>query len=164
MLTTFLREAGVSLRESGGVYFVPATHQATLDALCAVVEAAGNNQTFLLPIVDSVEGKKTLRKVAKRSLDDEIRQLHEELQRFDREKVRESTLQRKLDGFDELRSRVNLFARVLSFKADSLNNKISGIQSALRGELNGTPAPAPTPIRPAPQPSAAEPLAADVGF
>jgi len=40
-----LSEVGVSLREHGGVYFVPARYQQTLDALCAVVEAAGNNRT-----------------------------------------------------------------------------------------------------------------------
>jgi HAMP domain-containing protein len=137
MLTAFLGEAGVSLRESGGVYFVPASFQPTLDALCTVVEAVGQNQTFTLPIVETAETKGVLREVAKRSLDDEIRQLHEAMQRFEGDNVRQSTLERKLDGFEELRGRVNLFARVLSFKADALNGKISAIQSGLRQQLAG---------------------------
>jgi len=51
-------------------------------------------------------------------------------------------LERKLDGFEELRSRVTLFARVLSFKAEALNDKIGAIQSSLRRQLAGDNRPA----------------------
>lgn len=175
MFAAFLAEAGVSLRESGGVYFVPATHQTTLDSLCAVVEAVGSNKTFQLPIVDTAESKKTLREVAKRSLDDEIRQLQEELDLFDPEKVRQSTLERKLQGFDDLRARANLFARVLSFKATAMNERIAAIQAGLRGQLGGRqqktvveiqpvqPADEPTKKTP-PDVAAFEPFSAAVGF
>ena len=165
MMTSFLGEAGVSLRDSGGVYFIPASHQQTLDALCAVVEEVGHNKTYQLPIVDTPEGKATLREVARRTLDSEIQQLQEQLAKFDLDKVRESTLERKLEGFDELRARANLFARVLSFKADTLNKKIASIQSGLRRQLSGevqVDAVRPT-SRPPVQPSV-EPFAADVGF
>ena len=140
MLAAFLAEAGVSLRESGGVYFVPASHQPTLDALCGVVEAVGKgNRTYQLPIVDTPATKTTLREVATRTLDDEIRQLQDELARYESEKVRQSTLERRLDGFEELRSRVNLFAGVLAFKADSMNAKISAVRASLRAQMEGRP-------------------------
>ncbi len=168
ILTAFLSEAGVSLRDSGGVNFIPASHQATLDALCSVVEAAGRNTTFLLPIVDTPEGKKTLRSVAKRTLDDEIQQLQQELGKFNPEKVRQSTLERKLEGFEDLRARVSLFSRVLSFKADSLTKKISGIQATLRQQLDAEPVspgiPQPDIAPPQVDIGNAEPFAADVGF
>jgi hypothetical protein len=48
MLTSFLAEAGIALRESGGVYFVPHRFEGTLDALCKVVEDAGGNTCFRL--------------------------------------------------------------------------------------------------------------------
>jgi len=142
MLSAFLSEAGVSLRDSGGVYFVAAPYQATLDALCRVVEAVGKNTTFQLPIVDTAATRSVLREVAKQSLDDEVQQLQAELLRFEADKVRQSTLERKLDGFEELRSRVTLFARVLSFKAEALNDKIGAIQSSLRRQLAGDNRPA----------------------
>ncbi len=142
MLSTFLHEAGVNLRDAGGVYFVPVAFQRTLDGLCKVVEAVGKgNRCFTLPIVDAPQAKATLREVAKRSLDDEIRQLEDELGRFELDKVRQSTLVRKLDGFEELRSRVGLFSRVLSFKADSLTTKIDSVQALLRRQLAGAVSP-----------------------
>ena len=168
MLTSFLSEAGVSLRESGGVYYVPANYQDTLEALCSVVEGAGNNSTFQLPIVDTPAGRSALRTVAQRNLDDEVRQLQEELERFDDDKVRSSTLERKLEAFGDLRSRVDLFARVLSFKADDLRSKIGVTQAALRARL-GVDEREP-PMRAAPdvgRPKAVippAPYAADVGF
>jgi len=168
MLTGFLGEAGVPLRESGGVYFVPATHGQMLEGLCAVVESAGNNITYRMPIVDTPAGRSTLRTVAQRTLDEELRQLQDQLERFDDDKVRASTLERKLETFGDLRSRVDLFARVLAFKADDLRNKIGVTQAALRARL-GVDEPEP-PTRAAPdvdRPSVAippAPFAADVGF
>ena len=168
MLTGFLGEAGVALRESGGVYFVPSTHRQMLDALCAVVEAAGNNRTYRMPIVDTPAGRNTLRTIAERTLDEELRQLQDQLERFDDEKVRASTLERKLETFGDLRSRVDLFARVLAFKADDLRNKIGVTQAALRARLGVDEPERPTSATPdvgrpkAVIPSA--PFAADVGF
>ena len=168
VLTAFLGESGVSLRDSGGVYFVPADRQRTLDALCAVVEAVGHNSAFRLPIVDTPEGKSTLRAVAQRTLDEELRQLREQLERFDDDKVRDSTLERKLETFGDLRSRVDLFARVLSFKADDLRNKIGVTQAALRARLGVDERE--SPMRATPDvdgPKAviqSVPFAADVGF
>jgi hypothetical protein len=135
MLTSFLGEAGVRLRQSGGTYFVPEQYRVTLEALCKVVEEAGDNETFLLPIADTAATKQTLRSVAQRTLDDEIHQLEAELAVFDERTVRQSTIERKLDGFEELRARVGLFSRVLSFRADALTARISSIQSSLRAKL-----------------------------
>lgn len=167
ILTSFLGESGVSLREHGGVYFVPADRQRTLDALCAVVEAAGNNRTFQLPIVDTPEGKATLRSVAERTLDDEVRQLQEQLDRFDDDKVRDSTLERKLEAFEDLRRRTVMFGRVLSFKADDLNKRISVVQASLRQRLGIEPITTQSqPDDPSPRSRASLPVpfATDVGF
>lgn len=150
MLTAFLGDAGISLRESGGVYFVPARFSTTLDALCAVVEAAGGNTTFRLPVLDTADGRSTLRDVANRSLDDELRALEQELAGFDPDSVRASTLERRVEAFDALRSRVRMFSGVLQFKADGMLDRIANLQAGLRGQLGAKGAPAPTPM-PAPR-------------
>lgn len=146
MLTAFLADAGISLRESGGVYFVPARFSTTLDAVCAVVEAAGGNTTFRLPVLDTPDGRSTLRDVANRSLDDEIRALEQELAGFDPDSVRVSTLERRVEAFDALRSRVQLFSGVLSFKAEAMLDRIAHLQAGLRGQLGAKGAAVPTPI------------------
>ncbi|MBI2375121.1 MAG: hypothetical protein HYV07_14080 [Deltaproteobacteria bacterium] len=136
MMTSFLTEAGVTLRDSGGVYFVPSTHSSQLDALCRVVQEIGpHNKTFVLPIVDTPAAQATLREVTQSSLDDEVRALEEELKAFDPEKVRSSTLERRLVAFEDLKARVGLFANVLSFKADGLHSRLTAINTEVRRSL-----------------------------
>lgn len=168
MMTAFLADAGVSLRDSGGVYFVPAIHGTALESLCKVVEEVGHNKAYRLPIIDTPTTRVTLREVAERTLDDEVRQLEEELAGFDLEKVRDSTLERRLEAFEQLRSRAGLFAGVLSFKADALNDRIAAMQTGIRRQLGIDPLPtsaltptAPTTIQPT---TASHSFASDVGF
>ena len=139
MLTALMREAGVSIRDAGGVYFVPPSFGSTLAAMCTVVEGIGHNHVFTLPVADVGDAKATLADVARATLDDEIRALEAELDAFASggAETREGTLARRLTKFDELRSRVALFSSCLSFKADGLVEKIGGLQEDLRDKLNG---------------------------
>lgn len=144
MLTGFVREAGLSIRESGGVYVVPPARSATLRALAGVVGDIGANRVFTLPIVDHEGARDTLAEMARATLDDEIRAVEEELEAFaasDAE-TRESTLARRVEKFDALRARVGLFAATLSFKADALSERIARLQGGLRQQL-GMPTPEP---------------------
>ncbi|MDP2342272.1 MAG: hypothetical protein Q8O67_15050 [Deltaproteobacteria bacterium] len=139
MLTGLMREAGVSIRDAGGVYFVPPSFAGALAAMCAVVEGIGHNHVFTLPVADVGSAKATLAEVARATLDDEIRALEGELDAFASSgaDTRDGTLARRLTKFDELRSRVTLFSGCLSFKADGLVAKIGGLQEELRDKLNG---------------------------
>jgi hypothetical protein len=139
MLTGLMREAGVSIREAGGVYFVPPSFASTLAAMVQVVEGIGHNRVFTLPIADVGDAKATLADVARQTLDDEIRALEAELEAFAESgaDTRDSTLARRLQRFDELRARVALFSGCLSFKAEALVAKIGGLQEDLRDKLNG---------------------------
>lgn len=136
IMANFLNRSGVALRQSGGVYFIPAQFQPVLDSMCRLIEAVGSNATYQLKQFDTVATRMTLTTVATKSLDDEIRQMQEELDKFAFEKARKETLEGKLDGFEELRARVNLFSGVLNFKADVLNSKINKIKKIVQGHLD----------------------------
>ena len=139
MLTMLMREAGVSIRDGGGVYFLPPSFSSTLAAMSAVIDGVGHNKVFSLTIADVSGARQTLTDLAKETLDDEIRALEAELDAFAESTVetRDGTLARRLQRFDELRSRVALFSGCLSFKADALVEKIGSMQEDLRDKLNG---------------------------
>jgi len=135
MMTNFLKASGVAIRPSGGVYFVPSKFQAVLESLCNVVEKAGQNETFQLKVVESPEAKQTIAKVAKAGLEEELRQIQEQLEKFAFDKAREGTLEKKLEGFEELRAKAKMFADVLEFKVDEINNKIDRAKAIIHGHI-----------------------------
>ncbi len=149
MVTSFARLRGVSLRESGGVYFIPRDFQKSLDALGEVLHSFGSNSLYQLPLYESPSSKSVLTQVAKLSLDEEIRRVKEELEKFLAEgkesKTRDSTLKRRLDTFEKLRSRVRTFAGLLSFQSDSLTDQLQEMTEQVRKSLGLEACPAPTP-------------------
>ena len=136
MMTNFLKESGVSIRPSGGVYFIPAVYQSVLDSLCEVVKSvSSSNRTYQLRVFDTPESKQTLATVTQGSLEEEIRQIQDQLDKFVFEKAKETTLAKKLEGFEELRARAAMFASVLNFKTDEINQRIDKIKAVVQGHI-----------------------------
>ena len=74
--------AAVTLRESGGIYWVPFPFAAKLRQLQAAVEKIGSSQLYLLPVHRTREAEKTLSAVAKGSLESELAALAAEVEEF----------------------------------------------------------------------------------
>lgn len=163
MVLAFVKKSGLSIRHAGGVYFIPPQLSATLDALCAVLRAIGPNTLWTLPVADLGEASDTLGALARETLDAEVSAVEAELAAFDASdvKTRDSTLERRLKKFEELRVRANLMAGALSFRADSLNEKIGELEAEVKRRLFGAPSVAAGAVSVAPPPEAFD---ADVGF
>lgn len=94
----------------------------------------GSNTTWTLPIANLGDAAATLGSLARDTLDAEIAAVETELATFDASDVetRDSTLQRRLKKFDELRGRTNLMAGALSFRADALLEKLIALESDVK--------------------------------
>lgn len=141
MVLGFVRKSGLSIRHAGGVYFIPPALSQTLTALVDVLRAIGSNTTWALPIANLGDAAATLGSLARETLDAEIGAVEQELSAFDTSDVdtRDSTLQRRLKKFDELRGRTNLMAGALSFRADALHEKLIGLERDVKRRLLGEP-------------------------
>lgn len=139
MVLGFVRRSGLSIRSAGGVYFIPPTLSNTLRALIDVMKAIGSNTTWTLPIANLGDAAATLGSLARETLDAEIAAVEAELAAFDASDVatRDSTLQRRLKKFDELRGRTNLMAGALSFRADALLEKLIALEGDVKRRLVG---------------------------
>lgn len=147
IFTVFLNEAGIRVRQNGGVYYTPNQFEKTLNSICTLVEKIGCNQTYQLPIVDTMNAKNTLKAITKSSLDNDIKRLQDEIDKFDKSTMRSSTLDKKLQDFENIRSRAKLFSRILNFRADKINKKIKQLKTDLKIEMGipveSTPEPKP---------------------
>lgn len=166
MVLAFVKKSGLSIRHAGGVYFIPPSLSPTLDALCAVLRAVGSNIVWTLPIADLGEASVTLGALAKETLDAEVAAVEAELAAFDARDVqtRDSTLERRLKKFDEIRGRANLMAGALAFRSDALHEKLASLEAEVRRRLCGEAVSVPGEHFDPREHPASAPFDADVGF
>jgi hypothetical protein len=74
--------AAVTLRDHGGVYWVPAPFAETLRRLQSAVEQIGTSRVYLLPVHASGEANRTLGDAAKLAIEDELAALEGEVDGF----------------------------------------------------------------------------------
>ncbi|MBI1944681.1 MAG: hypothetical protein HYS27_03235 [Deltaproteobacteria bacterium] len=139
MVLAFVRRSGLSIRHAGGVYFIPPALSETLRALGDLLPQIGQNTVWTLPVADLGDASVTLGALARDTLDAEITAVEAELAAFDARdvKTRDSTLQRRLKTFEELRGRTNLMAGALSFRADALHEKLVALEGEVQRRLFG---------------------------
>ena len=168
MVLTFVRRSGLSIRNAGGVYFIPPALSETLRALGQLLPEIGQNTVWTLPVADLGDASVTLGALARDTLDAEITAVEADLAAFDARDVetRDSTLQRRLKKFEELRGRTNLMAGALSVRADVLHEKLVMLEGEVKRRLFGEqPVLAAPHGAAAPSPSEAkEVFDAEVGF
>lgn len=129
--------AAVTLREHGGVYWIPAPHAATLRKLQAAVEKIGSSRVYLLPVHASADANKTLGEAAVAALTDELTALKAEVEAFQNSPPeRQSTLVRRLDAFEELRGKAELYRSVLSVTVADLDQTLTVLTASVETLLS----------------------------
>lgn len=129
--------AAVTLRDHGGVYWVPAPHTPTLLRLQSAVEKIGTSRVYLLPVHDSVQAHRTLGEAAVAALADELSALKAEIELFQHSPPeRQSTLVRRLDAFEDLRGRAELYKSVLSVTVADLDQTLTALTLSVEGLLH----------------------------
>jgi len=174
----------VSLRDGGGLYFVPETHAEALHRLRNFIEAlptkGDREPSFItVPQVDDNAARRQLARAVHEGLLDELGALHTDLQRFVAQaengvKVRERTIQERLSNYRALKGRAQTYADLLGMQQEQVEAQVAALEARARavldldtedGEeetdsffstLQETPAPAPaTDKRDAPAPAMA---------
>lgn len=129
--------ASVALRDGGGVYFIPAPFASTVEALRTVLSKVGGSSVTAFPITADASGEaaKEIGAVAVAGLEDEIVKLKEEIDGFARATLapngdapRESTVERRLEAFNALRQRANLYRDVLAIEVTDLDAQIASLE------------------------------------
>jgi hypothetical protein len=136
LVKTLTSCAAVTLRDFGGVYFVPAPYADTLRRLQAAVAAIGASRLDIVPIHASPEARAALGDAARAAVEDDLVALRAEIERFLAEPPdRASTLMRRLQVFEELRSKARLYHSVLSVQVQDLEASLDELTLSVEGLL-----------------------------
>jgi hypothetical protein len=136
LLKTLSSCAAVTLREHGGVYWVPAPYTETLRRLQQAVSNIGRSRIDIIPIHATPEGQQALANAAGSAIRDDLQALTEEIEGFVKEPPRPSTLTRRLQAFDDLRQRAQLYHSILQVQVTDLDAKLTELTSHVQGLLN----------------------------
>ncbi len=143
LLNNFTSECAVPLRNSGGIYYVPANYQHLVEALDKILKQLHPaNQVLYLKQFDAPHNRQELIESAMERIEQEVKDLEGELsERFggseDSVGTHEGTLKRRLVAYEDLKKRVGVFAKTLSFNSDKLMNRLNTCQELVRQKLLG---------------------------
>jgi hypothetical protein len=124
--------AAVTLRDGGGIYWVPQTVAEKVRRLQVAVEQIGSSRMYLVPVHRTTEAERALGQVATESIEAELASLKAEIEVFmATPPERASTLIRRFDVFEELRSRANLYRSILSAEVQDLDAQLDQLSGAV---------------------------------
>jgi len=129
--------AAVTLRDSGGVYWIPAPYADTLRLLKDAVAQIGASRIDVVPIHATPEAKAALGDAARSSLSEEIGKLRVKIDGFlAQPPERASTLTRRLQAFEDLRAKARLYQTVLKVQVQDLESDLSKLTLQVEGLLH----------------------------
>ncbi len=129
--------AAVTLRDHGGVYWIPAPYAETVRRLQGAVEKIGSSRVYLLPVHATEEANRTLGDAAKLAIEDELAALKAEVEGFMAAPPdRPSTLVRRLDAFEALKARAELYHSVLQVHVEDLEKTLGELAISVENLLN----------------------------
>ena len=136
LVKTLASCAAVTLRDHGGVYWVPAPYAETLRRLRDAVSNIGASRLDVVPIHASPEATAALGDAARASIDDEIAALRIEIEGFLSDPPeRASTLARRLETFEGLRAKARLYHTVLQVQVQDLETALNKLTLQVEGLL-----------------------------
>jgi uncharacterized protein DUF6744 len=125
----------VSLRQAGGVYFVPASERDSLirlRQLIAGIPQVANLDPFVcaLGVPDAVEAKRGLSKAVHAGLLDEINSLRGDLGRLSEsgDRLREKTIAQRLVVYKRLKAKSEMYQELLGMRRDEVRAEIAGLE------------------------------------
>lgn len=130
--------AAVTLRDHGGVYWVPAQFSDTVHRLQGAVSRIGTSRLDILPIHATAEATAALGHAAHASIEAEITLLQKEIADFvAAPPERPATLVRRLEQFQDLKEKAGLYQAVLSVQVSDLTSSIDELTASVQRLLGG---------------------------
>ncbi len=130
MLNFIHHNAGVTLRESGGVYFLPGT--LSVGPLTTFVEGLNGGSSFIaLPSLDNSSARSQMFGIVKDELTNEIEKTVGEVQDMLTKDMRESTLATRLETFKTLKFKCEAYSDLLKADAEEMAKKVDELSSQI---------------------------------
>lgn len=127
---------GIRLKGNGHVYWAPSMGGDEVRALKRVVDQLGQSYLTVFPVHETEEARAGLKRAAQASFEEELRKAHDEIAKFkEAGGARPSTLERRLEEFEDLKGKVELYGDILDKQKKKLLDGLKDAGTAVREML-----------------------------
>jgi hypothetical protein len=132
----------ITVRESGGVYFVPDFYTPTLDKLKAMVAAINGVSLTTLGIVDTEQSRSEMADAAQAEVKRTVDSLMADIQALEAriaegQNVRESTLEARIDEFKALREKALCYQELVQMEVSDVETALASLTARVEKMLTG---------------------------
>jgi len=131
--------SAVTIREGGGIYFVPALYESGFKVLMDLFQEMGSDKAdiTLIPIIDTDGAKKSMWKSFIGEVKQDLASFKRELEGFDSKgkEVTEKILETRIKRYKALRQKVETYETVLSGTAQELKDELVQLTKDLQAKL-----------------------------
>jgi len=125
----------VSVRDRGGIYFLPNNYEADVEKLEKLLEALPGDCSFsVAPQIDTEKTKVAIYKSFVEGLKTKMGLFRDELENPSG-KTRESTWNKRLDQFKELKQEIEFYRDAMSFQVEDLSTELESLRNGVQEQL-----------------------------
>lgn len=138
LVKTYIDEEAdsLTLRDSGGVYFIPAHRKEQFDKLVALFAAFNSASLDVVPVIDTAQAKRSVWGALTSDIESEIASLQAQLEQWDKDgDPRDGVIQRRLEQYAALTEKVDDYATLLSGAASELQEKLDAVAKQLKKKI-----------------------------
>lgn len=126
---------GITVMDTGGLYFVPKTHEQELNKLyCLFAKLQGKADITPMPLVDTAQARGSMWKVTVGEVAADIARLKADLEKQDDE-ITEKSYMVRIGKYKTLKEKVLMYENVLSGTAEDLKKELEGLTEALKKKV-----------------------------
>jgi hypothetical protein len=130
ILNVLAESRAVSLREHGGIYWIPDGFDQVAAALSKAVSLLGRSHMSVIPISSSQQGIDAITRAVSVTLDEELGALTRDLQEFSLsrahgEHLQDRTIQSAIGQINDLKERTRIYRDILEFKSADLEVRLN---------------------------------------
>lgn len=128
--------SSLTLRDHGGVYFIPAHKQIEFDKLVALFAAFQSASIDVVPVIDTAQAKRSVWGALTSDIESEISSLQAQIETWNKDgDPRDGVIQRRLEQYASLKEKVEDYSTLLSGAASELQEKLDAVASELKKKL-----------------------------
>ena len=128
--------SSLTLRDHGGVYFIPAHKETEFKKLLALFSAFSSASIDVVPVIDTQQAKRSVWSALTADIEAELASLQTQLDGWEKDgDPRDGVIQRRLEQYASLKEKVEDYSVLLSGAANELQEKLDTVAKKLREKL-----------------------------